>query len=107
MRGKNGAPRQSSRRTAASQEKVRRTGKCLSPPRSWCGIVAECGGSCACATCHVYLSAEYGGSFAEPTEEELELIEYLEGATGESRLSCQLVVGDDDREIHVRVADSR
>ncbi|MFF3572716.1 2Fe-2S iron-sulfur cluster-binding protein [Nocardia jiangxiensis] len=71
------------------------------------GIVAECGGSCACATCHVYLSAEYGGSFAEPTEEELELIEYLEGATGESRLSCQLVVGDDDREIHVRVADSR
>ncbi len=71
------------------------------------GIVAECGGSCACATCHVYLSPEYGDIFAEPTEEEVDLIEYLEGSTGESRLSCQLIVGDADREIHVRVADSR
>jgi 2Fe-2S ferredoxin len=71
------------------------------------GIVAECGGSCACATCHVFLAPEYNGLFAEPTEEENELIEYLEGATGESRLSCQLVVTDGDQEIHVRVADSR
>jgi 2Fe-2S ferredoxin len=71
------------------------------------GIVAECGGSCACATCHVYLASEYSELFAEPTDEETDLIDYLDGATDESRLSCQLIVGDTDREIHVRVADSR
>lgn len=71
------------------------------------GIVAECGGSCACATCHVYLSREHSDLFAEPTDEEAELIAYLDGATDESRLSCQLIVGKGDDEIHVRVADSR
>ncbi|MET8427945.1 2Fe-2S iron-sulfur cluster-binding protein [Nocardia sp. NPDC004860] len=71
------------------------------------GIVAECGGSCACATCHVFLSDEYRELFAEPTDEEAELIEYLDGATDESRLSCQLIVSDTLDEIHVRVADSR
>ncbi|OXR41278.1 MULTISPECIES: 2Fe-2S iron-sulfur cluster-binding protein [Nocardia] len=71
------------------------------------GIVAECGGSCACATCHVFLAPEYQDLFAEPSDEESELIDYLDGATPESRLSCQLIVSDTDREIHVRVADSR
>lgn len=71
------------------------------------GIVAECGGSCACATCHVHIAGEYNELFAEPSDEETELIAYLDGADEESRLSCQLIVGDFDSEIHVRVADSR
>ncbi|MCU1643013.1 MAG: 2Fe-2S ferredoxin [Nocardia sp.] len=71
------------------------------------GIVAECGGSCACATCHVHLARGHWELFAEPTDEETELIAYLDGADDESRLSCQLIVGDNDEEIHIRVADSR
>jgi 2Fe-2S ferredoxin len=71
------------------------------------GIVAECAGSCACATCHVHLPKEYTHLFAEPTDEETDLIAYLYAAEDDSRLSCQLVVVDCDAEIHVRVADSR
>ena len=71
------------------------------------GIVAECGGSCACATCHVHLPQEHAHHFAEPTDEETDLIAYLDAAEDDSRLSCQLVIGNSDDEIHVRVADSR
>ncbi|PYE12331.1 2Fe-2S ferredoxin [Williamsia limnetica] len=70
------------------------------------GIVAECGGSCSCATCHVLLSSTANALFDPPTDEEAELVEFLEGATPESRLSCQLIVGGDADEIHVEVLDS-
>lgn len=56
-------------------------------------VVAECGGSLICATCHVYLSAETAALFDEPDEAELDM---LEGVASErrdnSRLSCQLIV---------------
>lgn len=57
------------------------------------GIIAECGGSCSCATCHVYVEERFASSFApiESFEEDM-----LEGVTAErrptSRLSCQLIV---------------
>lgn len=70
------------------------------------GIVAECGGSCSCATCHVLLSSTANALFDPPTDEEAELVEFLEGATPESQLSCQLIVGGDADEIHVEVLDS-
>ncbi|MGV9711002.1 2Fe-2S iron-sulfur cluster-binding protein [Gordonia sp. NPDC003424] len=69
------------------------------------GIVAECGGSCSCATCHVYLPADAQALFPEPTDEETELVEFLDGAQPNSRLSCQLIIEDQD-EIHVQVVDS-
>jgi|SRR5215207_11100045 len=56
------------------------------------GIVAECGGSCSCATCHVFVDAENQELFDEATREETDLIEFLEGACERSRLSCQLIV---------------
>lgn len=56
------------------------------------GIVAECGGSCSCATCHVYLDQEYAHLFDEATDEELDLLAFAEGAQENSRLSCQLIV---------------
>jgi 2Fe-2S ferredoxin len=57
------------------------------------GIVAECGGSCACATCHVYVDERYMGE-VDPLEDfESDM---LDGVTaprrGESRLSCQIRV---------------
>lgn len=56
------------------------------------GIVAECGGSCSCATCHVHVDPEHAAAFDEPMDEETELVEFLDGACDRSRLSCQLIV---------------
>jgi 2Fe-2S ferredoxin len=58
------------------------------------GIIAECGGGCSCATCHVYLDPRWQDSFAEATDEELELLEFTDGAMPDSRLSCQLVLAE-------------
>jgi len=56
-------------------------------------VVAECGGSLICATCHVYLDEASAALFEEPDDAELEM---LEGVAAErrphSRLSCQLIV---------------
>jgi 2Fe-2S ferredoxin len=56
------------------------------------GIVAECGGSCSCATCHVHLDDASAEVFGEASEEERELLEYADNYCERSRLSCQLVV---------------
>jgi 2Fe-2S ferredoxin len=58
------------------------------------GIVAECGGGCSCATCHVYVDPDDAALFDEAINEETELVEFLEGACERSRLSCQLIVSD-------------
>jgi 2Fe-2S ferredoxin len=56
------------------------------------GIVAECGGGCSCATCHVYVDEPWKQTFEEPAPEEEALIEFLDEAKPTSRLSCQLVL---------------
>jgi len=70
------------------------------------GIVAECGGSCSCATCHVYLEHAEQGAFDEPMDEESELIEFLEDTAPNSRLSCQLIVSEASEGAKVRVSDA-
>lgn len=70
------------------------------------GIVAECGGSCSCATCHVFLDHSCTGHFEAPSREELELLEFTEGAQPTSRLSCQLVLSADSPEVRVVVPDT-
>ncbi|MBX2886240.1 MAG: 2Fe-2S iron-sulfur cluster binding domain-containing protein [Granulosicoccus sp.] len=56
-------------------------------------VVAECGGSLICATCHVYLDDSTASLFDPPDDLELEM---LEGTAAEreenSRLSCQLII---------------
>ena len=58
------------------------------------GIEAECGGACACATCHVYVDADWqeavGG--AEPMEEDM--LDFAYDVRPNSRLSCQIRVSD-------------
>lgn len=54
------------------------------------GIVAECGGGCSCATCHVYVDPEWYARLDSPAPEEQELLEFLDGVQTNSRLSCQL-----------------
>lgn len=70
------------------------------------GIVAECGGSCACATCHVFLEQANENAFDEPMEEESELIEFLEDTAPNSRLSCQLIVSESSDGAKIRVSDA-
>lgn len=56
------------------------------------GIVAECGGGCSCATCHVYVDERWLDRFEEPAPEESDLLEFLDGVKNCSRLSCQLLL---------------
>ncbi|MDZ4776149.1 MAG: 2Fe-2S iron-sulfur cluster-binding protein [Alphaproteobacteria bacterium] len=55
-------------------------------------IKAECGGACACATCHVYVAAEWIDRLVAPTAEELERLDDAFEVTGASRLSCQILM---------------
>ena len=70
------------------------------------GIVAECGGSCSCATCHVHLDEEFASLFDEATDEERDLLEFAEGADERSRLSCQLILTTGCEGVRVTVPDS-
>src|ERR1700741_3027823 len=55
------------------------------------GIVAECGGSCVCATCHVYVDETRLAALPAPGEIELELLEEVKAERRpNSRLSCQI-----------------
>jgi len=54
------------------------------------GIVGECGGSCACATCHVYVPEAWRALTGEATSGESEMLELAADRRPESRLSCQI-----------------
>jgi 2Fe-2S ferredoxin len=57
------------------------------------GIVAECGGACACATCHVYVDPQFLPQLSLMNEIEDEMLEStVSERRRESRLSCQLVM---------------
>ena len=57
------------------------------------GIVAECGGSCSCSTCHVYVDPDWVGALASPEELETDLLDFAwEPDPDRSRLSCQIVL---------------
>ena len=58
------------------------------------GIVAECGGACACATCHVYVDVAFVDKLDPPSQTERDMLEFAEDARPNSRLSCQLKVTD-------------
>ena len=56
------------------------------------GIDADCGGNCACATCHVYVDESWLPKVEGPREDEKSMLEYVQGAKANSRLSCQMAV---------------
>ena len=59
-------------------------------------IPADCGGCCACATCHVYVGNAWIEKLKnDDTTPEIDLLEYEKGyKDGISRLSCQILVDD-------------
>lgn len=54
------------------------------------GIIAECGGSCACATCHVHIPPDWLPAVGHASGSEAELLEFVRLRTDASRLSCQI-----------------
>jgi ferredoxin, 2Fe-2S len=58
------------------------------------GIEAECGGTCSCATCHVYVGESFLELLPAPEPQELEMLDFVAAERkANSRLSCQIVVG--------------
>ena len=54
------------------------------------GIDADCGGSCACATCHVYVDEKWSLKLNEKDDEEESMLDQTFHVKNSSRLSCQI-----------------
>jgi 2Fe-2S ferredoxin len=54
-------------------------------------IKAECGGACACATCHVYVSADWVDQLPAAGDEEIDMLDSALAVEENSRLSCQII----------------
>jgi 2Fe-2S ferredoxin len=56
------------------------------------GIEAECGGACACATCHVYVDPDWTEVVGKPEQMEEDMLDFAFEVRPNSRLSCQIKV---------------
>ncbi len=59
------------------------------------GIEAECGGACACATCHVYVDDAWREKTGEPEIMEEDMLDFAFEPKESSRLSCQIKMSDE------------
>ena len=59
------------------------------------GIDADCGGSMACATCHIYINDDWLDKVASKTEGEDDMLDQAFEPKKNSRLSCQIIVSDE------------
>jgi len=70
-------------------------------------VLAQCGGSCACGTCHVYIDDAWIGKLDAATENEKNMIEFVANSAPNSRLSCQVRVTDELDGIVVHLPESQ
>jgi 2Fe-2S ferredoxin len=59
------------------------------------GIDADCGGACACATCHVYVRPEWMEKVGKAESMEEDMLDFAFDVRENSRLSCQIKVTDE------------
>lgn len=71
------------------------------------GIDADCGGACACATCHVYVDAGFMDKVGKPEDMEQSMLDFAENVTETSRLSCQITVSDELNGLKVTTPESQ
>ena len=71
------------------------------------GIDADCGGACACATCHVYVEPEWLARLGPRNDMENAMLEFAEGVQAESRLACQIKLTADLDGLVVRLPVSQ
>ncbi len=67
------------------------------------GIVAECGGACTCATCHVYVDEKWADITGTPSAMEEDMLDFAFEVQPNSRLSCQVKVSKGIDGLIVRV----
>jgi len=69
------------------------------------GIEAECGGACACATCHVYVDEGWKDKTGEPEVMEEDMLDFAWEVQPNSRLSCQIKMSDELDGLIIRVPE--
>ena len=67
------------------------------------GIPATCGGSCACATCHIYVDEEWRSRVGPSNELEESMLEMADDVQPNSRLGCQIKMTDELDGLVVRI----
>ncbi len=70
------------------------------------GIIAECGGACACATCHSYISEEWVNRLPEMDDMEDSMLDAAYDRRDTSRLTCQLEISDEWDGLVVHVGEN-
>ncbi|MDZ4777007.1 MAG: 2Fe-2S iron-sulfur cluster-binding protein [Alphaproteobacteria bacterium] len=71
------------------------------------GIDADCGGACACATCHVYVDPEWATKTGESSGMEQSMLDFANDVEPTSRLSCQIKVTAELDGLVVRLPSSQ
>ena len=67
-------------------------------------LLALCGGSCSCATCHVHVDEDWMDAVGPPNDDEDDLLESSDHKQPNSRLSCQIEMSDDLDGLKVQIA---
>jgi 2Fe-2S ferredoxin len=71
------------------------------------GIDADCGGGCACATCHVYVDEAWREKLGPADVMETSMLQLAEGVEENSRLSCQIILDEGHEGLTVRMPESQ
>ena len=71
------------------------------------GIDADCGGACACATCHVYVAEQWAGKLKPKDDMEESMLDFAEDVQDGSRLSCQIIMSNELDGITVTTPESQ
>ena len=71
------------------------------------GIDADCGGSMACATCHVYVEENWFNKLPKAEDAEVDMIDMANEPKKNSRLSCQIIVSDELDGLEVTTPDKQ
>ena len=71
------------------------------------GIDADCGGACACATCHVYVAEDWLKKLKPKDDMEDSMLDFADDVQDNSRLSCQILLSDDLDGIEVTTPENQ
>lgn len=71
------------------------------------GILADCGGACSCATCHVYVDAQWLDKLGPKSEFEEMLLEEVIEPKDNSRLSCQIKINPELDGLVIRLPEKQ
>ena len=71
------------------------------------GIDADCGGACACATCHVYVDKKWVDKAGKSEPMEQDMLDFAFEVSDQSRLSCQIKVSDELNGLIVRLPEKQ